>query len=173
MRVIKARKCKSCGELVKVDRRNAWHQCYCGKIECQRASKTASQHKWLHKAENRSYFKGAENVARVQQWRLSHPEYWKRKAANVALQEVKAEQPSDSLSETGKLVPQSPPEVLALQDIMLNQPIVMLGLIAKFTGTTLQDELALTSRDLLRLGQDILAGGKSYGYKAGVVPSTS
>lgn len=173
MRIIKPRKCKHCCELFKVNRRNAWHQRYCGETGCQKASKAASQHKWLRKIENRSYFKGAENVSRVQQWRAAHPGYWKGKVGNVALQEAKVRQPPDSPNETGKSMPPNSPEVLALQDIILNQPLVMLGLIAKFTGTTLQDELALTSRDLLRLGRDILAGGKSYGYKADFVPDTS
>lgn len=44
----------------------------------------------------------------------------------------------------------------ALQDILSAQHIVLLGLIANFTGSALQDDIAITVRRLLQLGQDVL-----------------
>lgn len=59
-------KCLFCGELFRVDRRNARHQKYCPEPACRKASKAASQRAWLAKPENRDYFCGPEHVARVQ-----------------------------------------------------------------------------------------------------------
>jgi hypothetical protein len=46
----------------------------------------------------------------------------------------------------------------ALQDLLLDQPAVLIGFIAQFTGSTLQDDIARSTRRLLELGHDILAG---------------
>ena len=59
------RKCRNCGRLFRPDPRNARHQRYCAKAPCRRASKAASQQRWLEKPENRDYFRGPEQVARV------------------------------------------------------------------------------------------------------------
>ena len=71
------RKCRHCLELFKLDPRNAAKQKYCSKPECRRASKTASQKKWLAKPENHNYFRGPDNVRRVQEWRKGKPGYWR------------------------------------------------------------------------------------------------
>ena len=47
--------------------------------ECRKASKTASQKRWLQKPENQDYFCGPENVKRVQLWREDNPGYWRGK----------------------------------------------------------------------------------------------
>ena len=47
------RKCRHCGQLFRPDPRNLRHQRYCSAKECRRASKAASQRRWLAKAENR------------------------------------------------------------------------------------------------------------------------
>jgi hypothetical protein len=47
---------------------------------------------------------------------------------------------------------------LALQEIISAQPFVLLGLIAHFTDSPLQDDIVLTSRRLIELGQDVLGG---------------
>ena len=62
------RKCRHCGQLFRPDPRNLRHQRYCSAKECRRASKAASQRRWLAKAENRDYFSGPEQVARVRIW---------------------------------------------------------------------------------------------------------
>ncbi len=62
----KRKKCCNCKELFIPDPRNAKRQKYCHKPECRKASKAASQKRWLQKPENRDYFSGPENVKRVQ-----------------------------------------------------------------------------------------------------------
>ena len=47
------RKCRHCGQLFRPNPRNLRHQRYCSAKECRRASKAASQRRWLAKAENR------------------------------------------------------------------------------------------------------------------------
>ena len=59
------RKCRHCGQLFRPDPRNLRHQRYCSAKECRRASKAASQRRWLAKTENRDYFRGPEQMARV------------------------------------------------------------------------------------------------------------
>jgi hypothetical protein len=44
-----------------------------------------------------------------------------------------------------------------LQEILISQPAVLIGLIAHIVGTPLQDDIVRTTDRLLRLGQDILA----------------
>jgi hypothetical protein len=44
-----------------------------------------------------------------------------------------------------------------LQEILIAQPAVLIGLIAHIVGTPLQDDIVRTTDRLLRLGQDILA----------------
>jgi hypothetical protein len=46
----------------------------------------------------------------------------------------------------------------ALQDLWRDQPPVLIGFIAQFTGSALQDDIARSTRRLLELGHDILAG---------------
>ena len=72
------RSCLFCREMFRADRRNARHQKYCSEPACRKASKAASQRAWLAKSENQDYFRGPENVARVQAWRAAHPGYWRR-----------------------------------------------------------------------------------------------
>src|ERR1022692_3489491 len=123
------RKCKCCLKLFRPDPRNRRHQFYCSASGCRAASKTASQARWRAKPENQSYFRGPVNVARVQAWRARHPGYWRKGRGASA----------------------------ALQDVLLAQPAVLIGLIAHLVGTPLQDDIVRTTDRLLRLGQDILA----------------
>lgn len=151
--------CLCCGNSFQPDVRNARRQKYCSQLACRQASKAASQQAWL--ALNPDYFRGPENVARVQCWRAAHPQYWRRNGPRkarkpAALQDVCNEQ------EAIELPNESPtcvhPAQAALQDVLLAQPALLIGVIARLEGSALQDEIARTSRQLLKLGQDILAG---------------
>ena len=62
MAKIKSKKCRDCGKLFKPDPRNVKNQWYCHRQECRKASKAASQKRWLQKPENRNYFRGPDNV---------------------------------------------------------------------------------------------------------------
>lgn len=148
MEPIKEKSCRNCKDLFWPEPQNATRQEYCCKPECRRASKADSQKCWTEKPENRNYFCGPTNVQRVQEWRKEHPGYWRRKSEKTvsALQETLNEQPAENMG-TADL----PSD--ALQDILRTQHIVLLGLIANFTGSALQDDMAITIRRLLRLGK--------------------
>lgn len=157
MKQHRRRKCRHCGDLFRPDPRNLRHQRYCAKPACRQASKAPSQRRWLDKAPNRDYFRGAENVERVRAWRAAHPGYWRRPGARStpALQE-------DSSAQVTEIHGKSPllAEV-ALQDLWSAQPFVLIGLIANLTNTALQEDIACTARRLQQLGQDIVAGAHS------------
>ena len=147
------RKCRHCGQLFRPDPRNLRHQRYCSAKECRRASKAASQRRWLAKAENRDYFRGPEQLARVRAWRAAHPGYGRKKSPRrPALQEHSPAQPVDIDEQSDVL---SAP---ALQDVSLAQSLVLTGLIAHLTGAALQEDIAITSRRLQQLALDIVQG---------------
>jgi hypothetical protein len=146
------RKCKHCLKLFHPDARNRNRQRYCSAPACRAASKVVSQARWLAAPENQDYFRGPMNVARVREWRSHHPGYWRKgRRAETALQDLSAEQPIGSAIQTAN--PVSPP----LQDLLIAQSAVLIGLIAHIVGTPLQDDVIRTTERLLRLGQDILA----------------
>ena len=142
------KKCKHCKLLFIPDPRNASRQGYCSKPECRKASKRASQRRWSRKPENRHYFSGPLNVARVQEWRSKRPGYWKR--TKVALQDPLNPQPVVNANNSD----QNPAD--ALQDSLNAQHAVLIGVIANITGLALQDDIAKTLLHLQQLGQDIL-----------------
>ena len=147
------RKCRHCGQLFRPNPRNLRHQRYCSAKECRRASKAASQRRWLAKAENRDYFRGPEQVARVRTWRAVHPGYGRKKSPRrPALQEHSPAQPVDIDEQSDVL---SAP---ALQDLSRTQSLVLTGLIAHLTGAALQEDIAITSRRLQHLALDIVQG---------------
>jgi hypothetical protein len=166
---IRKRKCRCCGIFFPPDRRNRRHQRFCSRPECRRAAKAASQKLWRKKPENRDYFCGPGNVHRVQEWRKANPGY-SRPKTNTALQDYLAEKTSKN--------PKVNPSFAstALQDLLVSQPTVLIGLIAHLTGSALQDEIALTTRGLQQLGNDILnapiqAKGDTHGEKASHLPA--
>ena len=161
------RKCRCCCKFFLPDARTTDRQHYCSKPACRQASKTASQRRWLSKAGNGDYFRGADQVRRVQAWRQSHPGYWKgqsRSSENtqtVGIQRTEADQSSCN-------VPRGLPGTL--QDYCLAQDPAFVGLISMVTGSTLQEDIATTSRHLLLRGQNIL-GLKIPGQSSSTTPS--
>ena len=140
------RKCKCCRRLFRPDPGNRRHQRYCSAPHCKRASKAASQARWLARPENHDYFRGPVHLARCQAWRARHPGYWR-----TASKDVPSPQDVDPIGKIGVFV-RTP-----LQDLLTAQPAVLIGLIAHLVGTPQQDDLVRTTDRLLRLGQDILA----------------
>jgi hypothetical protein len=133
------------------DARNATRQRYCSKPVCRKHSKADSQRRWLQKPENRDYFRGAEHVQRVQRWRAAHPGYWRRtQRSPVALQDSLITQVAVNAANC------HPTPKDALQDLLILQPAVMVGLIAQLTGCALQDDIARAARRMQQLGNDIL-----------------
>ena len=148
------RKCLCCGEIFRADPRNRHRQRYCGKPACQRASHAASQRRWLSKTENHDYFRGPINVARVQAWRRAHPGYGRRGGSQGSLPLQDDCHGQDVESSPQSAIHTNP----ALQEIIGSQPLVLLGLIAHFTDSPLQDSIVRTARRLVELGRDVLGG---------------
>ena len=155
IRQTRKRKCKHCQAFFAPDSRNIGRQHYCSQPLCRKASKAASQRRWLRKPENQDYFCGPSHVERVRQWRQNHPGYWRRKTAQAsdapdALQDHLTPQPLETQQVEERVTRP------ALQDSFFMQPAVLVGLIAHFTGLSLQDDIAMTARRLQQLGRDIL-----------------
>ncbi len=146
------RKCYNCGKLFVPDHRNRSRQKYCNLPDCRKASKAASQKKWLNKPENQDYFQGPDHVERVQQWRKKNPEYWKSKPKTtlVALQDPLIAQQTENNKDTDQITDN------ALQDALISQPSVLIGLISNFIGSALQDDIVKTLLCLQQSGRDIL-----------------
>ena len=156
-------KCLGCGDIFTVDVRNRGRQKYCPKRACRAAGKAARQRRWLGKPENEDYFSGPEHVERVRTWRAAHPGYWRShlRARGVALQDALALQ-----------VIETPEDLVrrALQDALRCQGPVLIGLIAHLSDSTLQDDIASTTRGLLQLGQDILSGQPRHASQTSAAP---
>jgi hypothetical protein len=154
MRKIKKKKCRHCRLLFTPDHRNWKKQDYCEKAPCRKASKKASQKKWLSKPENEDYFCSPDNVERVQKWRENTPEYWKRTKRSIALQDLLTAQAIENKENNSQINAQ--PQTHALQDLLMAQSPVIIGLIYNLTGSALQDDIANTLLRMQQFGQEIL-----------------
>jgi hypothetical protein len=151
---IRKRKCVCCGDFFPPDYRNRHRQRFCSEPECRKASKAQSQSRWLNKPDNRDYFHGPVNVARVQEWRKAHPGYSRRK--EEALQDHLSGKALENPNVKSTFGHAQPAFASALQDVLASQPTVLIGLISHLTGSALQDDIAKTARRLQELGSDIL-----------------
>jgi len=159
MTYIKNRQCQHCHTLFIPDHRNCKRQNFCSLPECKQASKKASQQRWL--ANNTGYFKGVENVLRVQEWRRANPGYKKGKGKKDVLQDnypPKDTQKQYDNDQKSQDVSAKEGEVPVLQDILAAQHPVLIGLIMQFTGLVLQDDIAKAAVRLAHLGEDFLNG---------------
>jgi len=158
MKRIEKEKCRNCRRLFVPDPRNRNRQKYCSSPPCRKASKSASQKKWLRKPENKDHFKGPENVQRVQEWRRKNPGYWKRSKSRIALQDPLILEPTENTGKKQQI------HANTLQDFLTAQSPVIIGLIANFIGSPLQDDIANALLAMQQSGQDILymqtKGGK-------------
>jgi hypothetical protein len=151
MQLSRRRKCQHCREFFKPDPRNRTKQRYCSKAACRKASKKASQEKWLAKPENKNYFSGPEHVHRVQQWRKQNHGYrQKRRSGQKPLQDHSTGKTTERQRDRPKLTGN------ALQDLSFDYHPVFLGFLAHLSGSVLQDEIAQFGLRLQQLGQDIL-----------------
>jgi predicted MarR family transcription regulator len=107
-----------------------------------KSSRSAAQKKWLCKIENRDHFKGLAELVRVQNWRDTHPGYWRRRAR------VGRYVTSGKLAEVVR--------EFALQDMIDTRFSLVVGLVSHLTRTALQDEIASELRRLILLGHGIL-----------------
>lgn len=146
------RKCPHCEGFFVPDARNRKRQRYCVKEPCRRASKAASQQRWVSQPANADYFRDADNAARARAWQAAHPGYWKkrRKSARVVLQEDCRAQPAPRAQVA------IPDDGVVLQDDWLRQPPLVIGLIAHLAGVTLQEDIATMTGRLIAMGHAVL-----------------
>lgn len=148
------RKCLHCHTFFKPHPCSKGRQKYCSNSDCQKARKRVSHQKWLKKPQNQNYFRGSDNVRRVQQWRAKNPGYSRKRNSTVGnastLHAPLMMQASDNKEKKVDLKPEP------LQDVLMAQPFVLIGLIAHLTGSALQDDIVQTSRKLQQLGEDFL-----------------
>lgn len=143
------RKCIHCNELFVPDYRNVRHQRYCSKDDCVKASKAASQNKWLSSSKGDGYFNDPYHIQRVREWRMRNPRKSKQKSQKrpYVLQDVLTSQSAVNQ----RLNPKS-----ALQELCTMQPLLLIGLIANLTGTVLQDDIEQCAHRFIDSGKDIL-----------------
>jgi hypothetical protein len=148
-------KCCCCRARFQPDPRNRYHQKFCSRPRCQRASKRASQRHWLNKAENRGYFCGPDNVRRVQEWRKENPEYTRKPCfvPDGSLQENWA-----SKIALKKQAKTNSPELPLnpLQEVCRQHLPLLLGLIGRIEHFPLQEDIAVRIRQMIVEGQCIL-----------------
>ena len=149
------RKCLHCFIFFKPNSRSKGRQKFCSHPDCRKASKKASQKNWLQKPQNQHYFCGPENVLRVQLWREKNPGYSTKpppaSGIPTPLQDPLIMQDTEKKEETAV------PKEDALQDLLMAQPSVLIGLIAHLTGSTLQDDIVRSGQKLRELGEDFLS----------------
>jgi hypothetical protein len=136
-------KCFHCKEHFLPDYRHRERQRFCSKPDCQKA--------WLAKPGNENYFRDKENAKRVREWQEAHPGYWRNTARwrHRTLQDACSGQVPAKQDLT--LTP-----VRTLQDMCSMQVPLFVGLISMLSGSTLQDDIATTTRQLVAKGHDIL-----------------
>ena len=155
MKRTRERQCPCCKDFFFPDYRNTKTQIYCGKPDCRKASKTASQRRWSEK--NPGYFKGPEHVERVRAWREANPGSGRRRSASDALQDGCSRIPAQDQQVITHLSLSEPAQSSVLQDFWSTQHPVFVGLIAHLTGSLLQDDIDAAARRLEQLGHDVIA----------------
>lgn len=153
-------RCRHCGTFFYPNPRNIKNQRYCSKSDCRRASKLTSQRRWARK--NRTYFRDKANVDRVQAWREKHPGYSKSRLEKMSTEPSRnsSRLPLQDLIIDKTVKNQIVKECFTsqtLRDLISSQPLVLIGLIAKLTGFTLQDSIDSYTRNLIILANDILS----------------
>jgi len=144
-------KCVHCKKLFLPDYRNRGRQRFCREPACRRESQRESQRLWLSQLGNADYFRGSENTARVQAWRRQRPGYARRPTqTGQALQETCSRQITTP-EEHKSTHPVSP-----LQDLCSSQEHLLVGLVATFIDSPLQEYIAGHLHHLIAKGREIL-----------------
>jgi hypothetical protein len=164
----RSRRCLHCKGLYKPDPRNRRRQRYCCAPACRKASKKASQARWLSKPANRNYFRGPENTARNRRWREAHPGYRKGQKRRRTQQDLCSPQGTDDQQVAPSLA------ILAQKDLFSPQLTVFVGLIANLVDSSQQETIDGSLRRLHDLGSKILAQPASgQTLLATLVPATT
>ncbi len=154
-------KCLHCRRLFVPDWRHRKDPRYCLRAACKRASRAASQARWLGKPAQQDWWHGEWNVDRVRQWRTKHPGYWRRWKRKRAV----------ALQDTMKVAQVAGTEQAArdkalvcatrfVPDLLKTQSPVVVGLIAQMYGEksdgALQDTIAAVTMRLFEKGRAVI-----------------
>ena len=140
------RRCLCCKELFLSDPRSRYHQKFCSAGECQRVSKARSQKMWREKPQNEGYWRRPENSERVRVWRKANPGYsgGARKKKKVLPKRLASAKSHAKLNES------------PLQDDLLPQNPLIVGVISALAGSSLQEDIAVMCKHLIGKGREIL-----------------
>ena len=143
---VRRRRCVNCRNLFSPNSKSAYHQKFCSAVDCKNASKAKSQKQWREKLQNQGYWRGPEHVERVRAWR--------RARAIVAGKGMQLRNASSEPVPSNK----SWPDVnnCLLQDDLLPRDPLILGVISALAGSSLQDDIAVMCKHLIRKGREIL-----------------
>ncbi len=140
------KRCLCCKKVFVPDPRARGRQRFCSDATCQGESKRRSQERWCRKTENKAYWRGPDQVRRVQVWRRENSGFSKKRRKDSA--------PAPLQGLTVPLQEETAPP--PLQDVILPQDPLLVGLVSLLTRSTLQDEIAKACRDLIAKGRAIL-----------------
>ena len=150
---INKRKCIVCKRYFLPDYRNKHHQKACSSSECQRTRHAISHRKWLSKPANRDYWKGSSQTNRVQQMRSNKPHYWTRTKRSKPLVPL---QDTCFLEAGNQVKDRALKDRNALQDLLMEQHAVTVGIKSLTSGSTLQDDIGQQRREIIQRGLDVL-----------------
>lgn len=153
MKTREHRRCPHCLQAFVPDYRNAYHQRFCSKPECQYASKRSSQRRWLRNPKNRNYFREPDNVARVQEWRQKHPRYWSishhRCTRGLRMEPAQILAPASGATST-------PLSAGTLQEVCRSKLPILTGIVSRLECCTLQEDIARCAEQMVFEAQCIL-----------------
>jgi len=155
-----ARRCKGCKQLFFPDPRTWQRQTFCGKAECQEARMRKNRREWLARPDNEHYWRdNQKSKDRVREWRKRNPGYWKRtrRTSEGTLQEEI--EPKKIGRKRGRGAFGRPP----LPEERRRDDILIMGIIAEITGSTLPEDIARTYRRIVAKGREILCTQKAPG----------
>ena len=157
------RRCLNCKQLFLPDLKSRYHQKFCSAGECRKTSKARSQKLWKEKPQNRSYWCGPEHVERVRAWRKANPAFSGRKANRG-----KAPRKPVASAKIQRGVNFQP-----LQDDLLPEDPLIVGVISALAGSSLQDDIVVMCKHLIAKGREILDRNRPPKNKSSVQPLRS
>jgi hypothetical protein len=160
---LRRKKCVHCEELFSPDPKSRYHQTFCAAPECKRASKAASQRRWREKLQNRNYWQGPEHVERVRAWRKAK-----------AIQDGKApRKPKAQSQSVASAKSWTDVNNAVLQDDLLPQDPLIVGVISALAGSSLQDDIVIMYKHLIAKGREILSSAEQIKGRGAPHPALS
>ena len=126
---IKKRPCRNCHSPFKPDKYNHSKQEYCCKPECKVIAAKAKKVKYRNKKKWDLEFR-ADEVKRVQKWRLKNPGYARKKPKTAGI----GEPPLPDSKDSDLNSPGTAHEIDVLRDFVIRQELITVGLASQFVG---------------------------------------